>query len=340
MQIARRNRGDSTAADYLTSLGMNKAAAAGTPQSDAESAQEENRLSAQTTSPERIRDKFSFQFFTLSKQEERGEENKSTSHHLSGPGFHKDDDLSTSSFAKKTELEPLLPLLTRIQLALKQQRAGHKLAIPPLVKKMARQQVATTLPKLTQANDPRKLYIYLDTGTNTSGLSADIFKLAQALAKSYPHCQSKLIVLPEGPQGHWAYLGNKRPQKKPLVVPKTGDSCLIITGLSAESEEQWQFLLAHLNHRGITPCWLSTSYSQVPGKYLPWGKRSNTSLPLQKPLLLLTALLSTSRIITGGMLRQVVQYLGLASGYETAFWQQPEVSYDAGSDTGYTSKPT
>ncbi len=336
-QLALEKNHDMAAAHYLANLGITPLSK---PIDDtALSRLAEPDITAHTLASPRLfsprKQAFDFSFLTVDSREPLNDDNESLK--PNSARFKAEDDAGQGIAPPKPELEPLRPLLTRLLLALKQGKPGHKLAIKPLIKQIAKQQIVARLPVLPISHDPHQLLIYLDISSALSGLAADGFAVAKALVQSLPQCEVKIIVLPDGPQGRWAYLGDPQQQPGSLVLPDSGSACLIITGL-AEGIEQWRFLLAGLAARAITPCWLSASKTSVPGHHITTWGQGHSSTKIQQPLKVLLALLSTCRIITGAMLRQVIQHLGLAAHYETAFWQQPHVYYQAGADTGYINQ--
>jgi formylglycine-generating enzyme required for sulfatase activity len=334
VMLARKNRGDIIAKDYLLSLGM-KFEDISNKVSDQEvifSEQLEKNTDDDNNHVDRTLSDFSFNFFTTSN---RLPKTNVLIPKLDPVGtFTANDDLTEAVTPKKLELEPISQLLARLNLSLKQRKSTRKVAVKRLVSKIAKQQTLVTIPVVSTQKTPNRLYIYLDLGKSMYGLRADGFALAQSLVKSLPHSQCRIIVLPEGEQGSWAYLGGKE-QRRPLILPEKGDGCLIITGLTHSSKYEWRFFLSSLSKKGIRPLWLSVNSLPVFGHYISWGKQKSNNNWLKNPLDFLSVLLSTCRIITGAMLRELVQHLELAAYYETTFWRQSHVDYQSGSDTGY-----
>ena len=153
IQIARHQKGDKSASDYLRQQGVDLSI--------------ERKITLESPSPliepkasfsptkEELSDKdieadfyakiaarkepFTFSLFTVESKKQLNLSQKYFE--IEGRIFQFDDDLDNASVPEKQPLEQLPSLITRLKKALRLEKPGHNIAIKPLVKCVAKQEV-------------------------------------------------------------------------------------------------------------------------------------------------------------------------------------------------------
>lgn len=252
-------------------------------------------------------------------------------------------------------------VITRLLDALHTPQTSQKIAVKPLVQQVAQQHTLAYIPRLTRAAQTC-VFIYCDRSCHSHGIEQDALHIARALKQQLGTRTCRIFTVLNGPHSEWLEVTNRATAKqnttgKALPLPDYAEAALVISGVSAASNILWQSLLAHCQRNNAVCAWLFPQLASMNAdvlthiphaqlihrlqqqgwQLLPWGKRATPTINtdhINNALQQLTVFASTSRLITGGLLRELVHYLGLPAGVETLFWQQANVYYQAGANVG------
>lgn len=257
-------------------------------------------------------------------------------------------------------------VITRLLDALHTPQTSQKIAVKPLVQQVAQQHTLANIPRLTRAAQTC-VFIYCDRSCHSYGIEQDALDIARALKQQLGTRTCRIFNVLNGPHSEWLEVTNRATAKqhttsKALPLPDYAEAALVISGVSTASRTLWQPLLAHCQRNNAVCAWLFPQLAsmntdvlthmphaqlvnrlqQQGWQLLPWGKRATPTINtvhLNNALQQLTVFASTSRIMTGALLRELVHYLGLPAGVETLFWQQAEVYYQVGANVGKVVNP-
>jgi|GEM_PF-869273 len=292
---------------------------------------------------------FSFPVLTASHKQltdstqESSKQDQSEDNELRGPAFQPHDDTPKQPrIYQKNPVEPISQVVARIIQAVRTQQPVGRIDAAKLVANTAQQQIVNDIPLLKKGAIPKQLIIYVDRSAQTAGFDDELLGIAQQVAQALPNTQVSIIVLPEQCRGDWYWLNAFEPSQGDIALPSAGEPALVLTRLTAYSHSDWRYLLKRLAKQQSPVYWLSTLFalpgnvkSDLPGDVIKWGKVNRHSEQLvQDRLFWLYALCWSCRIVTGAMVRELIQQAQLPTGAESEFWLHSPFAYVAGADIG------
>jgi len=292
---------------------------------------------------------FSFPVLTASHKQltdstkESSKQDQAETSELSGPAFQAHDDTPKQPrIYQKNPVEPISHVVERIIQAVRTQQQVGRINAAKLVANTAQQQVMSDIPLLKKGAIPKQLIIYVDRSAQTAGFDDELLGIAQQVAKSLSNTQVNIIVLPEQCRDDWYWLNALEPSQGDIALPSAGEPALVLTRLTAHSNSDWRYLLKRLAKQQSSVYWLSTLFalpenlkSDLPGSIIRWGKVNRQSKQVvQDRLFWLYALCWSCRIVTGAMVRELIQQAQLPAGAESEFWLHSPFAYVAGADIG------
>ncbi len=339
LHIGRHNAGDEGASAYLAELGLDlrpkdTSLNNGLPVEKGELFKPEKEEIPHDTQLSFNKAHFDFPIFTATNKTTK--QRQPGARLLEGEAYSSEQEGQPIKQLAKAPIEPINSVLQRLQHYLAKQQPGARVAIDQLTQKVSRLEVLDSIPVQQRKSIPERLWLYIDRSFHNYGFDTDAFELADEIARHWPSCQLKVLVFPFGAGSEWGWLGQELNSNKP-PLPPVGTSTLIATGLSTGSWISWRPEVTRLQKQGFDPVMLTQLApnaklkSQLSCHFVTWGSQKNVS---GITLAQLNAMLFSTRIISGAMLRHIVQALSLPTGFETLFWQQRHIHYDFGSDTG------
>ncbi|UAA39527.1 formylglycine-generating enzyme family protein [Paraneptunicella aestuarii] len=350
--VARHLKGDASATRYLQQHQVDLMVSEEGEESNAPQSSKQKKPVSPGVGSAKSRGDFAFPILTVNRRSQL--KDKANPPEFSVRPFTEADDApNENSIISKPAIEDWTALLSRLANGLRKTSAQGRVNVRELVEDTAKLKVVNPLPLLPKSTMPNHLLVYLDDSQATNGLHNDMLSLVPQLKRQFANCNIDIIILPEGASGNWYFLDQEEQQEGALALPAKTEPALIVTNIDRNTGYQWRFLISELQQNNSPICWLSLTspsfinarhqdkqyrYQQnyLPGVVVSWGQQE---LPTDGSHLgIICALLTTTRVVTGAMLRELIQYFHLPSRSETAFWQEPDFTYYQGSDTGWRNQ--